>query len=120
VAHQLNFWPHPEPPGHLYQFTAATLSRLLEEERFEVLAIYHRRIAIKYSFGNLRGWFRSPKWLAYCCAFAPIAMLRPYLGQGDDITVVARRQDSGDGQRPPRETVGGARARATNPPSMTG
>lgn len=92
VARKLDFWRHPEPPGHLYQFSEATLSRLLENEEFDVVRIYHRRIPIQYSFGYLRDWSRSAKWLAYCMAFAPLAALGPYLRRGDDITAVARRR----------------------------
>ena len=29
VARRLDYWPHPEPPGHLFQFSTRTLDRLL-------------------------------------------------------------------------------------------
>jgi 2-polyprenyl-3-methyl-5-hydroxy-6-metoxy-1,4-benzoquinol methylase len=92
ASRYLNYWGHPEPPEHLYQFSATTLTRLVNSEGFDVLKIHHRRIPIEYSFGNLREWFRSAKWLAYCAAFAPFSMVGPYLGLGDDITVIARKR----------------------------
>jgi SAM-dependent methyltransferase len=88
----LNFWGHPEPPEHLYQFSTDTLSRLVGNAGFDVLKIHHRRIPIQYSFGSLKGWFRSAKWLAYCAAFAPLSVLGPYFKLGDDITIVARKR----------------------------
>lgn len=92
LARQLNYWTHPEPPGHLYQFFTSTLSQLLDDVKFEVIETYHRRIPFRYSFGGLTGWFRSAKWLLYCVAFAPLALAGPCLGQGGDITAVARRR----------------------------
>ncbi len=92
LARQLNYWRHPEPPGHLYQFSRSTLSRLLDDARFDVIETHHRRIPIRYSFGDLTDWFRSAKWLLYCVGFAPLALAGPWLGQGDDITAVARRR----------------------------
>jgi 2-polyprenyl-3-methyl-5-hydroxy-6-metoxy-1,4-benzoquinol methylase len=92
VAHLIKYWGHPEPPGHLYQFSAATLTRLLDAAGFELVDIVHRRIPISYSFGDLRGWLRTPQWFAYCLGFAPFAMVGPYLRLGDDITAVARKR----------------------------
>ncbi len=89
VAGKLGFWGHPEPPGHLYQFSQSTLSRMVERAGFGVSAVHHQRIPIAYSFGDLRGWFRSAKWLAYCVAFAPLAIAGPWVRQGDDLVLVA-------------------------------
>jgi SAM-dependent methyltransferase len=92
IAHRLDFWGHPEPPGHLFQFSAKTLSRLLDISGFDVIKVYHDRIPIRYSFGSPREWCRSMKWLAYCLGFVPIAMIGPWIQQGDDITIVARKR----------------------------
>lgn len=87
----LGFWGHPEPPGHLYQFSETTLRRMVHEAGFEVVAVHHRRIPISYSFGTPAGWFRSMKWALYCALFIPIAWIGPFVGRGDDLVLVARR-----------------------------
>ena len=91
VAGVAGFWGHPEPPGHLYQFSVATLSRLLIDSGFTVDRVHHQRIPIAYSFGDLKGWFRSVKWLAYSCVFAPLALVGPWFGGGDAFTIVASK-----------------------------
>lgn len=88
LAGRLGFWGHAEPPGHLFQFSVATLSRLAERAGFRVVDVVHQRIPIGYSFGSPRGWFRSVKWAAYCALFMPMAWLGPWLGQGDDQVLV--------------------------------
>ena len=92
MAGRLGFWGHPDPPGHLYQFSVSTLSRMVREAGLEVSAIEHGRIPIEYSFGKPASWFRSAKWAAYCAFFLPMAWAGPLLGQGDDFTMVATRQ----------------------------
>ncbi len=91
LARRLGFWGHAEPPGHLYQFSISTLSRLVAQAGFEVVAVHHQRIPITYSFGSVRGWFRSVKWAGYCALFMPLAWLGPYLARGDDQVLVARK-----------------------------
>ena len=91
VAGLAGLWGHPEPPGHLYQFSVTTLGRLLRDCGFTTGRIHHQRIPIAYSFGDLKGWFRSAKWLAYSCAFAPLALTGPWFGSGDAFTIVARK-----------------------------
>jgi 2-polyprenyl-3-methyl-5-hydroxy-6-metoxy-1,4-benzoquinol methylase len=91
VAPAVGFWRHPEPPGHLFQFSRATLERLLRETGFVPGAIHHERIPVVYSFGRARDWFRSASWAAYCAAFIPAAVLGPWIGYGDTMTIVARR-----------------------------
>lgn len=92
LAHRLGFWGHAEPPGHLYQFNVATLTRLAQQAGFDVMAVHHQRIPVSYSFGSVRAWFRSLKWAAYCAAFIPLAWIGPYLGLGDDQVLVARKR----------------------------
>lgn len=89
VAHLLNYWGHPEPPSHLYQFSAKTLCQMLESTGFEVVRVHQQRIPLSYSFG--KNWFRSAKWLGYCLSFAPLALIGPWLKRGDDMVVVARK-----------------------------
>jgi 2-polyprenyl-3-methyl-5-hydroxy-6-metoxy-1,4-benzoquinol methylase len=94
VANTVGFWGHAEPPGHLYQFSEKTLSDLFVRKGFTVKHVFHGRIPIAYSFGTVREWFRSLKWLAYTIAFAPLAALGPYLGRGDDMTIVAIKKEA--------------------------
>jgi SAM-dependent methyltransferase len=91
LAERLGFWGHAEPPGHLFQFSVATLSRLAERAGFRVVDVVHQRIPIGYSFGTPRGWFRSAKWAAYCALFMPIAWVGPWLRQGDDQVLVLKK-----------------------------
>jgi 2-polyprenyl-3-methyl-5-hydroxy-6-metoxy-1,4-benzoquinol methylase len=91
LAHRLGFWGHAEPPGHLYQFSVATLSRLAERAGYAVVEARHQRIPISYSFGSGRDWFRSAKWAAYCALFVPMAWLGPWLKQGDDQVLVLQK-----------------------------
>lgn len=92
LASRLGFWGHVEPPGHLYQFSDATLTRMLFDAGFEVVAVRQQRIPVTYSFGAAAQWFRSLKWAVYCAAFLPLAILGPWVGRGDDMVLVARRR----------------------------
>jgi 2-polyprenyl-3-methyl-5-hydroxy-6-metoxy-1,4-benzoquinol methylase len=91
VASKVGYWGHPEPPGHLYQFSIETFGRMLLATGFETQRVYQQRIPLAYSFGNLRGWFRSLKWLIYSCGFAPLSLAGPYFNSGDAFSVVARK-----------------------------
>ncbi len=91
LAERLGFWGHAEPPGHLYQFSVASLSRVAERAGFRVVGVRHQRIPIGYSFGTVRGWFRSARWAAYCALFMPTAWIGPWLGQGDDQVLVLKK-----------------------------
>jgi len=91
LAPRLGYWRHPEPPGHLFQFSPQTLGRMLGETGFESVAVRHGRIPLTYSFGRVGSWFRSLKWALYCALFVPLALLGPYFGAGDDFVVAARK-----------------------------
>lgn len=91
LAGRLGFWGHPDPPGHLFQFSVSTLSCMVHAVGLRACAVHHGRIPIEYSFGKPAGWFRSAKWAAYCAMFLPLAWAGPLLRQGDDFTLVARR-----------------------------
>lgn len=87
----LRHWTHAEPPGHLCQFSARTLRRMLERAGFEFVWQTTRAIPLNYSFGDLRPMLRMPKRLAYAAAFAPIAAIAPWVGMGDEVVMVARK-----------------------------
>ena len=89
VAALLDYWPHPEPPGHLFQFSKKTIGRLLERVGLQVVEIHDWRIPLSYSFGSLSSLAHSPKRLSYALAFAPFAMIGPLLGQGDSLIAAA-------------------------------
>ncbi len=91
LAGLLGYWPHPEPPWHLYQFSVKTLSAMLEKAGFACLGTRHTAIDLTYTFGRPRDLLRSPKRLAYALAFAPCAMLGPHIGQGDWFYLAARK-----------------------------
>lgn len=91
LARPLGYWPHPEPPWHLYQFSVRTLSAMLEARGFACLGTHHIAIDLGYTFGTPRDLARSPKRLAYTMAFAPLAWLGPKLGMGDWFYIAARK-----------------------------
>ena len=91
VAGKIGFWGHPEPPGHLFQFSEDTLGKLLTRKGFTIERVFQQRISITYSFGRFRQWFRSFKWLGYTSIFAPMVAVGPFVRRGDAITMVARK-----------------------------
>lgn len=91
LARRLGFWGHAEPPGHLYQFSVASLKRMAERAGFAIVAVHHRRIPLSYSFGDMRGLIRSARWAAYCALFMPLAWVGPFLRQGDDQVLILRK-----------------------------
>lgn len=93
LARRLDFWPHPEPPYHLYQFSVRTLTAMLQRAGFTIGPVAHRRIALDYTFGSLSTLARSPKRAAYAALFAPTALIGPWIGQGDWLYLAARKPD---------------------------
>ena len=91
LAKRLDYWPHPEPPYHLFQFSAHTLAAMVRKAGFEVIEIRHFAIDLAYTFGQSATLLRSPKRLAYAALFAPLAAAGPWLGQGDWIYLTARK-----------------------------
>ena len=90
VARLVGGWPCVEPPGHLFQFSTHTLTDLLCRAGFVVVDVQHENQPVSYSFGSIR---RDPsvKRIAYKAAFAPLSLLGPRIGAGDEILVIARR-----------------------------
>lgn len=91
LARRLGYWPHPEPPYHLYQYSVRTLAASLERAGFEIGPVAHRRIPLGYTFGTLATLSRSPKRAAYAAMFAPAALAGPWIGQGDWFYLAARK-----------------------------
>ena len=91
LATLLDYWPHPEPPHHLFQFSRRTLGALTEKAGFRVTRADRTRIDLGYSFGTPASWKKSPKMLAYAALFAPISVIGSWVGQGDWLYLAARR-----------------------------
>lgn len=91
LASRLDYWPHPEPPHHLYQFSVDTLSALTCAAGYEIARTDLTNIQLAYSFGTPASWKISPKLLAYAMLFAPTAVIGKWIGQGDWLYLAARR-----------------------------
>lgn len=91
VANTINYWAHPEPPAHLFQFSVASIGRLLNQAGFEIITIEHDTIPLAYSFGSLKTLLTKPKRLIYALAFAALAIVGPYIKAGDTIRLVAKK-----------------------------
>ncbi|MCW1427979.1 class I SAM-dependent methyltransferase [Novosphingobium sp. JCM 18896] len=90
LANRLDYWPHPEPPHHLFQFSRRTLAALTEKAGYKTLRADQTRIRLGYSFGTPSHWKRSPKMLAYAALFAGTALVGPWIGQGDWLYLASR------------------------------
>jgi 2-polyprenyl-3-methyl-5-hydroxy-6-metoxy-1,4-benzoquinol methylase len=95
VAKLLDYWPHIEPPHHLYQFSTKTLGAMLKKSGFEVEGDHHINIDLAYSFGNFERLRNSPRMLAYALLFAPLAKLGPFIKRGDWLYMMARKPVAG-------------------------
>lgn len=91
VADRIDYWPHPEPPWHLFQFSARTLGEMTQKAGYHVTRADLTMIGLDYSFGTLESWKASPKLFAYALVFAPVAVLGNLLGMGDWLYLAARR-----------------------------
>lgn len=91
LANRLDYWPHPEPPHHLFQFSARTLGELTRAAGYDVTRADQTSIHLSYSFGTPQHWRRSPKMLAYAAVFAPVAAIAPLVGMGDWLYLAAER-----------------------------
>lgn len=91
LANRLDYWPHPEPPHHLFQFSQATLTRMVERAGFRVAGNRHCNIDLAYTFGAPATLARMPRRLAYAALFAPVAKLGPLVRMGDWLYLAARK-----------------------------
>lgn len=91
LANRLDYWPHPEPPHHLYQFSVDTLTAMTGAAGYDVSRRDLTSIQLAYSFGTPVSWKVSPKLLAYAMLFAPAAVIGQWIGQGDWLYLAARR-----------------------------
>ena len=88
-AKMLDYWPHPEPPHHLFQFSEKTLRAMTQKAGYRVIGAHHTGIDLSYTFGTPSAWRESPKMLAYAAAFAPFAMVGKWIGRGDWLYLAA-------------------------------
>lgn len=91
----VDYWPHPEPPHHLYQFSLRTLRRLTKKAGLSISRADQTRIPLDYSFGTPTVWKKSPKMLAYAILFAGSAIVGPWLGMGDWLYLASRNEGPG-------------------------
>lgn len=91
VANRIGYWPHPEPPWHLFQFSASTLGMMTRKAGYQVTRADRTMIGLDYTFGTPASWRRNPKLLPYALAFAPMALAGKWLGMGDWLYLAARR-----------------------------
>jgi SAM-dependent methyltransferase len=91
LANKLDYWAHPEPPYHLYQFSVRTLGEMLAKAGFEPGAVEHHAIDLAYTFGSLDTLRHSPKRALYALLFAPLAKLGPLINMGDWFYIAARK-----------------------------
>lgn len=92
VSKIINYWQHPEPPWHLFQFSKKTIIKLLELTGFIPLEMAYGRGSIQYTFGSLKSLFRSPKRLLYSIVFAPVMLFGPVVNAGDIMIIAAKKQ----------------------------
>ena len=90
VANTVGKWPHPEPPYHLTQFSAQTITDALQRSGFDQVVIKHQCIPLSYSFGSAMKMLTDPRRLAYAAAFAPLAFFGPHVHRGDTLMVAAK------------------------------
>ncbi len=83
LANTLDYWPHPEPPHHLFQFSTTTLSAMVEKAGYRATQAERISLPLGYSFGTPASWKISPKLLPYAALFAPTALIGDWIGQGD-------------------------------------
>lgn len=99
----IGYWPHPEPPHHLFQFSKRTAREVAKRTGFEVLRILDLRIPIRYTFGGFTANLGSAKQLLYTLFFAPFAFIGPFFKSGDSMLVVAKKMKTTT--LPQKETI---------------
>ena len=96
------WWIGYDAPRHFYDFTPATLARMLRQRGFALQSIYHEWIGLEWSWA-LRLWLRERhptsrlNWIlaalhpALTAAFTPLSALAALAHQAGRIRVVATR-----------------------------
>jgi SAM-dependent methyltransferase len=87
----LDYWPHPEPPHHLFQFSEKTLADLARQAGLEPARADHFCLPLGYSFGTPESWRISKKLVPYAALFAPFAAIGPMVRMGDWIYLASRK-----------------------------
>ena len=87
----INYWPHPEPPYHLFQFSKRTIFDLLKLTGFNLLKIYDKRNLVSYIMGQLKSSLSFRKRLLYSAIFIPLLISGPIVRRGDWVVFVARK-----------------------------
>jgi 2-polyprenyl-3-methyl-5-hydroxy-6-metoxy-1,4-benzoquinol methylase len=93
-AKALDYWPHPEPPHHLFQFSEKTLAGLARQAGLQPARADHFCLPLGYSFGTLKNWRISKKLVPYAAIFAPLAAIGPKVRMGDWIYLASRKPSS--------------------------
>lgn len=88
---KINYWPHPEPPFHLYQFSLKTIKMVLAKTGFNIIKIYTSHIPLLYSFGGIRSHLKNPIRIIFTGLFLPSAIIGPLFKRGDTMTIVAQK-----------------------------
>jgi len=88
----LKEWYHPEPPYHLFQYGVKTISRILNNNGFEVVdcLLFHASMGRKFKLS--RKIITSPRSLLYVILLLPTEFLARLVGSGDMLTVVAKKE----------------------------
>jgi len=87
----LNYWPHPEPPYHLYQFSPSTLRNYLNISGFEIVDFTSQNIPLVYVFGDLSSLVKNHKKLLYSIVFVPVSLFGQSIHRGDAMDIVAKK-----------------------------
>lgn len=90
----ISFWPHPDPPHHLFCFSKKTLVQLLKRTGFVPIKIIDKIIPLSYTFGDIKAICKSPLRLLYALFFTPVVLLGVLLHSGDSMIIVAKKDPS--------------------------
>jgi 2-polyprenyl-3-methyl-5-hydroxy-6-metoxy-1,4-benzoquinol methylase len=100
VARLIHQWPAVEPPAHLSQFSVESLTKLLHAVGLDPVEVKHESQPLGYVFGRPKQLL-NPKRLLYAAIFAPLMLLGPRVGAGDQMLIIARRPPADSTGAPP-------------------
>ena len=84
----INFWRHPQPPGHLYQFSKVTIQKLLQKTGFKAVSIQMEEIPLDYTAPKRR----DVRWLVFRIITKILYSLGRLLNSENSMIVVASKQ----------------------------